>query len=257
MCGDSDMKDQQKNIDPALKLYVGAHCMIIDNDDISKGRGNGTLCRVIGIKRKTNTPLNWKTYDGKKVYTINVTDLDYVEFEHFPKKMEQIKIEEQITSLVNDLQNDPMNEEKEAQLHGFQVRLQKIVSSRRFKLKPKRYYCTFYRSDIDLPDKGIKQSKVSKRGEHKQKVIMIQLPINLNDATTAHKLQGITKRALIVHNWNYSHGWVYTVLSRVRTRVGLFLNKPILYKPDSFKLPPALIAFQQRLLAKVPDKAKT
>ena len=36
-CGDSDMKDQQKNIDPALKLYVGAHCMIIDNDDISKG----------------------------------------------------------------------------------------------------------------------------------------------------------------------------------------------------------------------------
>jgi hypothetical protein len=98
---------------------------------------------------------------------------------------------------------------------------------------------------------------VSKRGEHKQKVIMIQLPINLNDATTAHKLQGITKRALIVHNWNYSHGWVYTVLSRVRTRVGLFLNKPILYKPDSFKLPPALIAFQQRLLAKVPDKART
>ena len=28
-CGDSDMKDQQKNIDPALKLYIGAHCMII------------------------------------------------------------------------------------------------------------------------------------------------------------------------------------------------------------------------------------
>ena len=42
MCGDSDMKDQQKNIDPALKLYVGAHCMIIDNDDISKGRANRT-----------------------------------------------------------------------------------------------------------------------------------------------------------------------------------------------------------------------
>ena len=51
-CGDSDMKDQQKNIDPALKLYVGAHCMIIDNDDISKGRASGTICRVIGIRKK-------------------------------------------------------------------------------------------------------------------------------------------------------------------------------------------------------------
>ena len=36
------MKDQQKQIDPALKLYVGAHCMIIDNHDTVKGRANGT-----------------------------------------------------------------------------------------------------------------------------------------------------------------------------------------------------------------------
>ena len=79
------MKDQQKNIDPALKLYVGAHCMIIDNDDISKGRANGTLCRVIGIRRKSNGPLIWKNYDGRKVFTVNVSDVEHVEFEHFPK----------------------------------------------------------------------------------------------------------------------------------------------------------------------------
>ena len=36
------MKEQHKQVDPALKLYVGCHCMIIDNDDISKGRANGT-----------------------------------------------------------------------------------------------------------------------------------------------------------------------------------------------------------------------
>ena len=51
-CGYSDMKDQHKQGDPVLKLYVGAHCMIDDNKDISKGRVDGTLCRVIGIKRK-------------------------------------------------------------------------------------------------------------------------------------------------------------------------------------------------------------
>ena len=34
------MKEQH---DPELKHYVGCHCMIIDNEDISKGRANGTL----------------------------------------------------------------------------------------------------------------------------------------------------------------------------------------------------------------------
>ena len=81
------MKDQHKQVNPALKLYVGCHCMIIDNDDISKGRANGTLCRVVGVKRKTDQPLRWKNYDGKKVYTTHVSDVEYVEFEHFPKKL--------------------------------------------------------------------------------------------------------------------------------------------------------------------------
>ncbi len=80
------MKDQQKQIDRALKLYVGAHCMIIDNDDIAKGKANGTLCRVVGVKRKCNTPLQWKNYD-KKIFIANVNEIEYVEFEHFPKKL--------------------------------------------------------------------------------------------------------------------------------------------------------------------------
>jgi len=81
------MKGQQKQIDPALKLYVGANCMIIDNDDISKGRANGTLCRVVGVKGNCNTPLQWKNYDNKKLYTENMNEIEYVEFEQFPKKI--------------------------------------------------------------------------------------------------------------------------------------------------------------------------
>jgi hypothetical protein len=64
--GDCHLKDQKKMIDPALKLYVGCHCMINDNDDIKEGRANGTVCRVISIKRKNTSPLQWKNYDGKK-----------------------------------------------------------------------------------------------------------------------------------------------------------------------------------------------
>ena len=71
-----------------------------------------------------------------------------------------------------------------------------------------------------LQQEGGCKIESSKKQERKQKVILVQLPINLNDATTAHKLQGVTKKKLIVNNWTYSHGWVYTVLSRVRTRAG-------------------------------------
>ena len=61
--------------------------------------------------------------------------------------------------------------------------------------------------------------------------------LNLNDTTTSHKLQGVTKEYLIVQDWTYTHHWVYTVLSRVPTRDGVFSNKPLVYKSDSFKLP--------------------
>ena len=86
-CADCDMKDQHKQVDQALKLYMGCHCMFIDNDDISKGRANGTLCRVAGVKRKTDQPLRWKNNDGGKGYTTNVSDVENVEFECFPKKL--------------------------------------------------------------------------------------------------------------------------------------------------------------------------
>jgi hypothetical protein len=43
-----------KHIDPALCLYVDAHLICIDNKHLKDKvpRGNGTICRVIGIKLK-------------------------------------------------------------------------------------------------------------------------------------------------------------------------------------------------------------
>ncbi len=92
-----------------------------------------------------------------------------------------------------------------------------MIASRRFKLTAKKYYCTFYRSYIDPPDKGLRRKNESRKMRKKQKMVMMQIPVNLNDATTAQKLQSSTKKYLIVHNWTYTHGWMYTVLSRVRT----------------------------------------
>ena len=59
---------------------------------------------------------------------------------------------------------------------------------------------------------------------------IVQFPVNLNDATTGHKLQGMSKDVVIVTNWPTSavfENWEYVVLSRVRKLEGLFLIKPI------------------------------
>jgi hypothetical protein len=58
---------------------------------------------------------------------------------------------------------------KKTSLYDLNIKLQKIVQCRRFTLKPKRYYCTFYRSDIDPPEKGIAQSQVSKNRKENRK----------------------------------------------------------------------------------------
>ncbi len=68
-CGDADVMVGTKHIDQALCIYIGAHLICIDNKHLNSKttRGNGTLCRVLGIKLRTNaTTYKWKNYYGKK-----------------------------------------------------------------------------------------------------------------------------------------------------------------------------------------------
>jgi hypothetical protein len=58
------------------------------------------------------------------------------------------------------------------------------------------------------------------------KVSMTQFPINMADAVTGHKLQGRTLDKVIVTAWPnmaIMKNWEYTVLSRVKSRKGLYL----------------------------------
>jgi hypothetical protein len=54
-------------------------------------------------------------------------------------------------------------------------------------------------------------------------VQMVQFPLISNNATTGHKLQGQTKRNLVISVWSKRRNWNYVALSRVQTRDGLFL----------------------------------
>jgi hypothetical protein len=72
---------------------------------------------------------------------------------------------------------------------------------------------------------------IPKKDQETCKCTVEQFPVNLNDATTGHKLQGISKDELIVQSWSYrTSGWPYTVVSRVRKFLGLYLNEKLDYR---------------------------
>ena len=74
--------------------------------------------------------------------------------------------------------------------------------------------------------------------EHIRTVMNISMtffPVVLNHATTGHKLQGKSVDQLIIAEWSKKKNWVYVVLSRVRSLVGLYLQKEI---PEDLDLSP-------------------
>ena len=54
-----------------------------------------------------------------------------------------------------------------------------------------------------------------------------QIPVVVNNATTGHKLQGCTKSSVFINCFSYAKNWPYVVLSRVKTRKGLYLGRPL------------------------------
>ena len=84
---------------------------------------------------------------------------------------------------------------------------------------------------------------------------MHQIPANSNDATTGHKLQGMSKDVIIVSSWPTGglslmfKNWEYVVLSRVRTLSGLYLIEPIDME-KSFNPSPELRSYMERAMQK-------
>jgi hypothetical protein len=80
-----------------------------------------------------------------------------------------------------------------------------------------------------------------------------QLPVVVNNATTGHKLQGCTKKNIFVNCFSYAKNWPYVVLSRVKTRKGLYLRLP-LDKSKDYSVDLKLVQMKQIFACKqVPD----
>ena len=58
-----------------------------------------------------------------------------------------------------------------------------------------------------------------------EKIKIAYLPVNSSLSSTGHKLQGKTLDHLVVKSWEYNTPhWVYVIVSRVKTLIGLILN---------------------------------
>ena len=107
----------------------------------------------------------------------------------------------------NDNKSD--NNTMKSKLDELKKKLAKEMNDRRFKLEPEQF----------SPEVTVKHYYVSSK---KFRCKMMQIPANSNDATTGHKLQGMSKDAIIVSLWPTGSlaamfkNWEYVVLSRVR-----------------------------------------
>jgi hypothetical protein len=238
-----------KHIDPALCIYIGAYLICIDNKHLTAKvpRGNGTLCRVLGVKLKDNAQsYKWKNYYGKKVWTVNAADVEWVECEHVNKSNVMTQLESQIKELKNELDLPPKNHKSDSKaikskIDELNKKLAKEMNGRVFKLEPEQF----------TPEVTVKHYHASSK-----KIVfrckMMQIPANSNDATTGHKLQGMSKDAMIVSSWPTGSlaamfkNWEYVVLSRVRTLSGLYLVKPI-DMDKSFQPSPQLASYMDKI----------
>ena len=210
-----------KHIDPALCIYHGAHLICIDNKHLNSKipRGNGTLCRVLGVKLKKSAPTyKWKNYYGKKVWTIDAKDVEYIKCEHVNKPGYILQLEAQIQELEK-VQDNHQNNDK---LDVLREKLSKERDRRKFNLEPEKF----------SPEVNVKHFCMSFK-KQPMRCKMNQIPANSNDGTTGHKLQGMSKDVIIVTSWptgglsKIFKNWEYVVLSRVRTLSGLYLVDPI------------------------------
>jgi hypothetical protein len=102
-----------------------------------------------------------------------------------------------------------------------------------FYVEPKQHNMT-----VNMLKPHIMQVKGNEREKLKMKATQVQVVVN--NATTGHKLQGSGVDNLFVHDWSYVTNWVYVMLSRVRTRGGLYCRKPISNDIRKYAVPESL-----------------
>jgi hypothetical protein len=120
------------------------------------------------------------------------------------------------------------------------------INPSQFSVSPKRY--SSFRARIPKPE--VLQSNTNDR----EWILMrgYQIPVLVNNATTGHKLQGSGVDNLFIHNWSDVQNWTYVMLSRVKTRKGLFCRRKLSEDLSKYTVPPALSAMLHSFQSRAP-----
>ena len=115
-----------------------------------------------------------------------------------------------------------------------------------FSVEPKKY---IFKARI------LKPRLLQVKGEEYETLEMkgIQMPILINNATTGHKLQGSGVKNLFVHSWSYVTNWPYVMLSRVKTRKGLFCRRALSKDLCKYAVPDALLRMLEKFQKRSPS----
>jgi hypothetical protein len=134
--------------------------------------------------------INAKNYYGRKVWTVNATDVEWVECEHMNKTGLILQLETQIHDVTCQLdlatqEGQPCKLQIQSTLEKLKNRLSTKMRNQKFKLELEQ--CS--------PKISVKRYSTSlKKNEFHCK--MKQFPANSNDAIMGHKLQGMPKMSL-------------------------------------------------------------
>ena len=134
-------------------------------------------------------------------------DDEWIECEHVIKTEPMVRLEREINGLKQNIISATKRAKKKLRKKILRIdtQLSKLCRNRRFKSEPQNYWV-------------VVSMKPNNHATTKLQFIcqMTQFPISLNDATTGHKLQGMSKDVIIITSWPKSglfRNWEYTVFS--------------------------------------------
>jgi hypothetical protein len=123
-----------------------------------------------------------ENYYGRKVWTINASDVEWVQCEHINKTGTMIQLQAKIDQLRSTLDTLPQtsatvtNEQVQSYLESLTNTLSTEMNNRKFELDPEKFSTKVSVKEYDTSITTNYQCK------------MKQIPANINDATTGHKL---------------------------------------------------------------------
>ena len=247
-----------KHVDPALLVYNG--CVVIytgDNSHLENAvpRGNGTRCEIVEVKLRHGAETTMKNYYGKKVRTVLADQVEHLKLKKIDESKEMSDMKKAIiyqrSVADNNNSSDRNKQTAENNIKNLELQAKKLEQLQFFIVEPE-----------SKPTRVKVRPSRFTNAHLKFTISMTQFPVNLNSATTGHKLQGMSLDALTIPAFPSKSlsaifkNWEYVVLSRVRTLSELYLFEKI-NEDELFAPTEDFVKFLQRAKTKMDTLIKT